>query len=110
MIKTAAKRVLRKFGMKNEDRASVTPALDSEALGSQFTGSADPLDVLRQKWIEVPTTRSGRKRTSELLQLSDDELRREWEIVREDLTTGTEFAHRGWYHTLYADFVKGKKI
>jgi SAM-dependent methyltransferase len=33
-----------------------------------------------------------------------------WEKARHDITTGPEFAHRGWYHTLYADFMRGKKI
>jgi SAM-dependent methyltransferase len=42
--------------------------------------------------------------------LSDDALLAEWEKARRDITTGPEFAHRGWYHALYADGMRGKKV
>ncbi len=58
----------------------------------------------------MPTTRNGRQRTDELLKLSDDELLKTWEACKKDLTTGSEFGHRGWYHTLYVDGMRGKKI
>lgn len=29
---------------------------------------------------------------------------------RENITTGSQFGHRGWYHTLYADSMRGKKV
>lgn len=70
----------------------------------------EPFDTLRTKWVEIPTTRSGRKRTTDLLRLSDKELLAEWTTCREDITTGSEFAHRGWYHTLYAESMRGKKL
>ncbi len=69
-----------------------------------------PFDTLRAKWVEVPTTRSGRKKTTELLALDDAALLREWETSRADITTGAEFSHRGWYHALYADALRGKKV
>jgi FkbM family methyltransferase len=69
-----------------------------------------PYEVLRGKWGEVPTTRHGRMKTSDLLALSDDELLGQWEKSRIDITTGAEFAHRGWYHALYADAMRGKKV
>ncbi len=69
-----------------------------------------PFDTLRHKWVEVPTTRSGRKSTADLLSLSDQELLAEWTTSRQDITTGSEFAHRGWYHTLYAESMRGKKL
>jgi SAM-dependent methyltransferase len=34
----------------------------------------------------------------------------EWEKARTDITTRAEFAHRGWYHALYADGMRGKKV
>ncbi len=69
-----------------------------------------PFQVLSTKWVEVPTSRSGRKKTSELLRLSDRELLHEWKSSRHDISTGEQFAHRGWYHTLYSEIVAGKKI
>lgn len=69
-----------------------------------------PFAALRTKWSEVPTTRGGRRRTEEILTLDDDALRQEWEASRRDITTGAEFAHRGWYHALYADGMRGKKV
>lgn len=76
----------------------------------ESAGWERPYETLRKKWVEVPTTRSGRMRTTELLALPDDALLAEWEKAREDITTGPEFAHRGWYHTLYADGMRGKKV
>jgi 2-polyprenyl-3-methyl-5-hydroxy-6-metoxy-1,4-benzoquinol methylase len=69
-----------------------------------------PFDTLRNKWGEVPTTRAGRIKTTELLKLSDEDLLKEWSCCRLDITTGTEFGHRGWYHVLYSDILKGKKV
>lgn len=69
-----------------------------------------PFDTLRGKWEEVPTTRSLRRKTRDLLRLSDDELLAIWLEARQDITTGSQFSHRGWYHTLYKDFMRGKKV
>jgi 2-polyprenyl-3-methyl-5-hydroxy-6-metoxy-1,4-benzoquinol methylase len=69
-----------------------------------------PFDTLRQKWVEVPTSSMGRMKTHDLLELSDEELLKEWSRCRQDITTGPQFSHRGWYHTLYADGMRGKKV
>lgn len=69
-----------------------------------------PYETLREKWVEVPTTRAGRQRTTELADLSDEKLMEIWEGNRTDITTGSQFYHRGWYHTLYKDFMRGKKV
>lgn len=69
-----------------------------------------PYETLRKKWVEVPTTTTGIQKTTRLLELSDDVLLAEWEKARVDITTGREFAHRGWYHALYADGMRGKKV
>lgn len=69
-----------------------------------------PYETLRKKWVEVPTMHEVGRRTTELLKLSNDALLAEWEEAREDITTGPEFAHRGWYHALYADGMRGKKV
>lgn len=70
----------------------------------------DPYAVLRKKWVEVPVTRLGREKTTDLLGLSDPALLREWEDARTEITTGVQFEHRGWYHALYADSMHGKKV
>jgi SAM-dependent methyltransferase len=71
---------------------------------------AKPYDILRKKWVEIPVTRLERNRTTNLIEMSDDALLAEWEKARADITTGPQFAHRGWYHSLYADGMRGKKV
>ena len=48
--------------------------------------------------------------TEKLIALADDALLAKWENSRETLTTGGEWEHRGWYHTLYAEWMRGKKV
>jgi 2-polyprenyl-3-methyl-5-hydroxy-6-metoxy-1,4-benzoquinol methylase len=69
-----------------------------------------PYETLRKKWVTVPTTHDRQMKTTQLLDLPDDALLAEWEKARVDITTGPEFAHRVWYHTLYADAMRGKKV
>jgi SAM-dependent methyltransferase len=42
--------------------------------------------------------------------MSDEELLRLWIKARSDSTTGKNFSVRGWYHTLYAPILRGKRI
>ena len=70
----------------------------------------NPYETLRKRWGAVPTTTTGIISTSHLLSLSDVDLLAAWENARKDITTGREFAHRGWYHALYADSMYGKKV
>ena len=65
---------------------------------------------LKKKWGEVPVSSKERKKTDFLYKLSDEDLRLEWLNAREDITTGSQFQHRGWYHTLYSDIMNGKKV
>jgi 2-polyprenyl-3-methyl-5-hydroxy-6-metoxy-1,4-benzoquinol methylase len=85
---------------------------DSVRIPSDGTGVTweKPYETLRKKWIEVPTTRSDRMKTTDLLNLSDELLLDQWVKSRIDITTGPEFAHRGWYHKLYAPGMWGKKV
>lgn len=69
-----------------------------------------PFDTLKEKWNEVPSHRDGRKKTGEMLRMPEDELLALWEECRRDLTLDTQWAHRGWYHTLYREFMVGKKV
>jgi len=69
-----------------------------------------PFDTLRKKWDQVPTGASASEKTARLLALPDEALLAEWEKARKDITTGPEFTHRGWYHALYGDGMRGKKV
>lgn len=71
---------------------------------------AKPYDTLRKRWNSVPATKDAIVSTARLLSLSDNELLAEWENARKDITTGEQFAHRGWYHALYAEGMRGKKV
>src|SRR5277367_6545245 len=88
--------------------------LGSDAAGMPSEGHGDawqsPYETLRKKWVQVPVTKLGAKKTTNLLELSDNALLAEWENARAEITTGSEFAHRGWYHALYADGMRGKKV
>ena len=68
------------------------------------------LDELRQKWYEVPAGGGERAKTTELLKLTDRELLDFWFHVRLDATTGAAFEVRGWYHLLYQDILRGKRV
>jgi 2-polyprenyl-3-methyl-5-hydroxy-6-metoxy-1,4-benzoquinol methylase len=69
-----------------------------------------PFDTLRKKWVDVPSGYFASAKTTQLIALSDEELLAEWEKARRDFTAGPGFAHRGWYHALYADAMGGKKV
>jgi 2-polyprenyl-3-methyl-5-hydroxy-6-metoxy-1,4-benzoquinol methylase len=69
-----------------------------------------PYETLRERWVSVPSGENIFEKTTNLLQLSDRELLTSWERARKAITAGHEFAHRGWYHALYADGMRGKKV
>jgi 2-polyprenyl-3-methyl-5-hydroxy-6-metoxy-1,4-benzoquinol methylase len=69
-----------------------------------------PYETLRAKWVEVPVTNEEILSTEKLLALPDNELLAKWEKSRKEITTGSEWDHRGWYHTLYAESMRGKKV
>ena len=68
------------------------------------------LHLLREKWAVVPTSLSGRCDLSKLEDYSDTELLQKWETVRSEATTGSQYSHRGWYHTLYAPILQNKNV
>jgi len=45
---------------------------------------------------------SASAKTTNLITLSDEALLAEWEKACRDITTGPEFAHRGWCHAPHA--------
>jgi SAM-dependent methyltransferase len=79
--------------------------------GNPFSADADPFAVLRGKWSTVPFGLSGRIGTEALLALDDNGLLEAWERAWAENCSGTRgFEARGWYHALYADWVRSRKI
>ncbi len=70
-----------------------------------------PFDTLRKKWGQVPSGLHRRCDTADLLQMNDTQLLTFWRQALVDASQGTDgFATRGWYHTLYQDVFRGKKV
>ena len=67
------------------------------------------IDILRNKWHEVPAG-NDRVTTKQLLELPDNELLDLWTRIRLEATTGESFNVRGWYHLLYKDVFRGKRV
>jgi 2-polyprenyl-3-methyl-5-hydroxy-6-metoxy-1,4-benzoquinol methylase len=70
---------------------------------------AQHIESLRQKWHEVPAG-NERATTKQLLELPDKELLDLWTRIRLEATTGEFFNVRGWYHLLYKDVFRGKRV
>ena len=98
------------MGLVRKFRAIIGSDLAGEPSDGTGASWQLPYETLRKKWVEVPTYSSGYEKTTRLMALSDEALLAEWEAIRKDITTGPEFAHRGWYHALYADGMRGKKV
>jgi len=71
---------------------------------------AETFRILRNKWGEVPHGEETRARSEDLLKLSDGELLRRWSEALADSSTGNAYSVRGWYHTLYRDIFRGKRV
>ena len=71
--------------------------------------SQDPFNILRSKWVEVPAG-NNRISTKALINTSDQKLLEKWLTIREQASTGSSFNVRGWYHLLYKDILKEKKV
>ncbi len=87
---------------------NLKPAIFSR--GSDCTMLEDWLEILRTKWCEVPSGRTVRATTSQLLQLPDKELLRFHSEATKESTEGDGFSIRGWYHCLYKDILHGKRV
>jgi hypothetical protein len=100
------------MGLVRKFRAMVGSDLAGEPSDGTGTSWQLPYETLRKRWNAVPTTREieGVQSTKSVLELADGALLAAWDKARLDITTGPEFAHRGWYHTLYADSMRGKKL
>jgi hypothetical protein len=69
----------------------------------------DTFEILRRKWHEVPAG-NERVTTTQLLALPDKELLDLWDHIRTESTTKAAFEVRGWYHMLYKDVFRDKKV
>ena len=67
------------------------------------------IDALNQRWSVVPFGQDKRASTMELMKLSDKNLAEIYLAVLEKDTID-DFNHRGWFHLLYKDFLKDKRI
>lgn len=72
--------------------------------------SADVLRELRRKWGTVPAAGPDRLTTDDLMAMDDARLTATWWRVVHAATTGDNQPVRGWYHTLYKDVFRGKKV
>jgi len=64
---------------------------------------------LKSRWGVVPFGESERESTSTLMGLNDEQLLSIYnQVLLKD--TVKDFAHRGWFHTLYRDLLQNKDI
>jgi len=98
------------MGLVRKFRAIIGSDLAGEPSDGKSTSWQLPYETLRKRWNAVPTTRAEFESTTKLIDLPDQELLAYWEKARTDITAGPEFAHRGWYHALYAESMRGKKV
>ena len=89
-------------------RASKLIFMEMEsASGSKFDFYAEKL---RQKWKEIPTSAIHRGKTTQLLDLSDDDLLSFWLDAQKEDSVGDGFRSRGWYRAFYKEMLRGKKV
>jgi 2-polyprenyl-3-methyl-5-hydroxy-6-metoxy-1,4-benzoquinol methylase len=98
------------MGLVHKIKAIIESSTSSEPPAGKSDAWDLPYETLRKKWINVPVTKMDRMKTTDLLELSNQELINQWERAREEITSGPGFSHRGWYHALYADGMRGKKV
>ena len=98
------------MGLVRKFRAIIGSDLAGEPSDGKSASWQLPYENLRKRWNAVPTTRAEFESTAKQIDLPDQQLLASWEKARADITTGPEFAHRGWYHTLYGDGMRGKKV
>lgn len=84
------------------------PAVAHRSAGQ--SGWDRPCETLRRKWGTVPAGGGKRQSTQAMLAMRDDELVAAWQAIRAHDTTGPLYSHRGWYHDLYRDVLRGKRV
>ncbi len=84
------------------------PGCDESSQGKNSVWP-EPFTVLRNSLAPVTLGASG-DTAVRLCQLGDDELADLWLTARERAVTGAGFNVRGWYHLLYKDIFRGKRV
>jgi SAM-dependent methyltransferase len=79
----------------------------SDAAISQHETTTDFERRTREKWREIPSTRTGRAFSTELLEWPGDELLAYWEEAREQVSSP---GVRGWYHEHYVERFRGCRV
>lgn len=69
-----------------------------------------PFETLRARWSTIPIGPRSRESSRELLRLSDRELLALWKRSRTQVTTGSEWDNRGWYHERYREELRGRRV
>jgi 2-polyprenyl-3-methyl-5-hydroxy-6-metoxy-1,4-benzoquinol methylase len=110
----AARETARSASRLAEVMGSDSTTIDLAKLGTavaQATESPedDILNTLRRKWGAVTTSLLNRAE-ADLANTSDKELWSIWTRLTEEATTGDGHSVRGWYHDLYRDAFKGKRV
>ena len=77
---------------------------------AQADAARSLFDALRAKWTEVPAGLGARARTTQLLSLSQAQLRAFWKGVHAESTSGPGYSVRGWYQDLYLPVFAGKRV
>lgn len=112
MLSELKRRLLRWGGDQSMPPAPMAslPPNELELAARRYDDGRALFDLLRRKWNEVPGGLMDRVETDALLGLSARELRDYWTGVWSEASLGPAHAVRGWYHGLYADIFRGKRV
>lgn len=91
-------------------RADAAVFLDRDAPHRWNPRDRESLEALRNKWQTVPAAADGRVSTADLASMTDAQLIRYWQQQVLISTTGENYSVRGWYHDLYKDVLRGKRV
>ena len=90
-------------------QGSTRPAQGDGGIEACASRIDDWLSRLRSKWSTVPAS-MDRVQTNDLLKMSDAELLKYWRRERDAASSGSAYPIRGWYHELYRDVLRGKRV
>ncbi|MEI7520137.1 MAG: class I SAM-dependent methyltransferase [Miltoncostaeaceae bacterium] len=82
-----------------------TTALERAAASSDQDNGRQVLDILRGKWTELPATDQDRSASQRFLEMSDAEIREQWEYFLDPIRNP-----RSPYQALYAPHLRGCRV
>jgi hypothetical protein len=96
------------FGLGRRSSRNAAPNATANREGQEPSTDPEFLDISREKWREVPGGDTlDRIFSSDLLSFTDDALRQHWQQLYD---AGSHPTHRGWYQTLYREFMSGRHV